>query len=82
VSFRIALQRQEFRDIEEEHNALGAQMVEAAFESMGTVCPFSTETLKVILGGCFADPFLTLPPKEACARTRQSISEVLDHLFQ
>ncbi|MBR0468934.1 MAG: TetR/AcrR family transcriptional regulator [Mogibacterium sp.] len=82
VFHRIALQRQEFRDIEEEHNALGARMVEAAFESAGTVCPFSTETLKVLLGGCFADPFLTLPPKEACERTRQSISELLDHLFK
>ncbi|MCQ2563499.1 MAG: TetR/AcrR family transcriptional regulator [Mogibacterium sp.] len=82
VFHRIALQRQEFRDIEEEHNALGAQMVESAFESEGKACPFSTETLKVILGGCFTDPFLTLSPKEACARTRQSISELLDHLFK
>lgn len=82
VFHRIALQRQEFRDIEEEHNALGAEIVEAAFESIGKKCPFSTETLKVLLGGCFADPFLTLMPKEACERTRQSISELLDHLFK
>ena len=81
VFHRIALQRPEFKDIEEEHNALGAQIVEAAFECMGRVCPLSNETLKVLLGGCFADPFLTLSPKEACARTRQSISELLDHLF-
>jgi AcrR family transcriptional regulator len=82
VFHRIALQRQEFREIEEAHNVLGAQMVEAAFESMGEACPFSTETLKVILGGCFVDPFLTLPPKEACERTRRAVSELLDHLFK
>jgi AcrR family transcriptional regulator len=82
VFHRIALQRQEFREIEEAHNVLGAQMVEAAFESMGETCPFSTETLKVILGGCFVDPFLTLPPKEACERTRRAVSELLDHLFK
>jgi AcrR family transcriptional regulator len=81
VFHRIALQRQDFRDIEEEHNLLGAQMVEAAFESAGTACPVSRETLKVLLGGCFADPFLTLPPKEACALTRRCITELLDHLF-
>ena len=81
VFHRAALQRQEFRAIEEEHNVLGAEMVEAAFESAGRKCPLSTDTLKVILGGCFADPFLTLPPDEACARTRQTISELLDYLF-
>ena len=82
VFHRIALQRQEFRDIEAEHNVLGAQMVEAAFESSGSVCPLSRETLETVLGGCFADPFLTLPPKEACARTRRTITELLDHLFE
>lgn len=81
VFHRIALQRQEFRAIEEEHNVLGAQMVEAAFESAGKKCPLSRETLETVLGGCFADPFLTLPPDEACARTRRTISELLDYLF-
>lgn len=82
VFHRIALQRPEFQEIEEEHNVLGAQIVEAAFESEGRACTFGNETLKVLLGGCFADPFLTLPPKEACARTRTAISELLDNLFK
>ena len=82
VFHRIALQRQEFRDIEEEYNALGAQMLEAEFESRGRKCPLSNETLKVMLGGIFAEPMLTLPPEEACAKIRQTVSEFLDYIFE
>jgi hypothetical protein len=82
VFHRIALQRQDFKEIEEEYNALGAQMVEAEFESEGRKCPFSNETLKVILGGIFADPMLTLPPEEACSKVRQTISDFIDHIFE
>jgi AcrR family transcriptional regulator len=82
VFHRIALQRQDFKEIEEEYNALGAKMVEAEFESEGRKCPFSNETLKVILGGMFADPMLTLPPEEACSKVRQTISDFIDHIFE
>ena len=82
VFHRIALQRQDFREIEEEYCTLGAQMVEAEFESEGRKCPLSSETLKVILGGIYAEPMLTLPPEEACAKVRQTVSEFLQLIFR
>ena len=48
IFHRIALQRQEFREIEEEYNALGAQMVEAAAEKI----PGFPPTLKSELEHC------------------------------
>jgi AcrR family transcriptional regulator len=80
VFHRIALQNEALKRLEEEHNALGAGLIEYAFEKTGRDCPFSTETLKVILGGCYTNPFLTLDPKEAGEKARETVVEFLDHL--
>ena len=80
VFHRTALQNEEIKRLEEEHNALGADLIEYAFDKTGRSCPFTTETLKVILGGCYTNPFLTLPPKEAADKARAAVIEFFDHL--
>lgn len=80
VFHRIALQNEDLKRIEEEHNALGAGLIEYAFEKTGRSCPLNNETLKVILGGCYTNPFLTLPPEQAGGKVRETVMEFLDFL--
>ena len=80
VFHRFALQRDEFKQIEKEYNELGARLVEVAFEKKGLKCPFEREVLMYLLGGCFANPFLVLPPQEACVKIRETIIALLDQI--
>ena len=81
VFHRIAMQREEFRRIEADHYAMGASLIESAFEQSGRTCPLSNESLKIIMGGCYTNPFLTYSPEVAAERIRTTVTEFLDYLF-
>ena len=76
VFHRIALQRDDFREIELEHCRVAAAMVKDSFEKAGRPCPFTDDHLMVLIGGCFTHPFLILPPEEAAKRARDSVREM------
>lgn len=78
VFHRLALQKDEFKEIEKEHNELGANMVEYAFEKKGRKCSLERDVLMNLLGGCFTNPFVVLPPQEAGTRIRKTIITLLD----
>lgn len=78
VFHRIALQRDDFREIELEHTRIGADMIKLAFEKSSRPCPVSDDALMDMIGGCFTHPFLVLPPAEASARARGSVRELID----
>lgn len=80
VFHRIALQREEFRLIEDEYNQLSAALIENALEKTGKACPMSRNAMMDVIGGCMVTPFLVLPPKEASQRAKESVEELVDYI--
>ncbi len=80
VFHRIALQREEFRQIEDEYNELSASLIEGALEKSGRKCPLSRNAMMDVIGGCMVTPFLVLPPKEASERAKASVAELVDYI--
>lgn len=77
VFFRIMLQNDDFREIELKHSRIAAELIENAFDKTGRSCPYSTDLLIDMIGGCFTHPFLTLPPEKAASRARNSVKELI-----
>ena len=77
VFHRLALQRDEFRILENKFNKHSAEMIIQAFQKNGRECPLSPETLEHILGGFFAMPFMIYEPEEACHHIRQTSKELI-----
>ena len=82
VYFRISLQNDAFREVELKHSRIAASLIEEAFIKSGQTCPYSTDLLIDLIGGCFTHPFLSLPPDRAAARARKSVKELIQALAQ
>lgn len=78
-SYRMALHNEELRRIQKEHEEIGASMVEKAFERTGRTCPMERDVLMTLLGGCFTNPFLVLPPEEASDLIRKSVISLIEN---